>query len=173
MIARIGLTESADAPTREFASVLACRLAHINSDAAVEAIVILGLGEPYALRPDDPPVRVFVPLLHGRRPGPIAREQLRWAPGIVITHDSERRWMSETATDPAVVIATMAAAGPILPSSPVDRHAVSNVMRKYGPLSSSLALQSADGDPVEIVAQACLECALAVAVDANGPSHGT
>lgn len=167
MISRIALPESADASTVSFAREVADQLARADANDSTGAIAILGVGDPYALRLDDPSVRVVVPLLRGHRPDPVAREQIRWAHALVVTDETERRWLQDIAITAAVVVGMTTHSSPLAPSSPVERHAVLGVLQAYDALCSSIDMTELDERPATFVAEACLECALAVALDAE------
>jgi hypothetical protein len=168
MISRIGLAGSAGQHTFRFAREIADNLASLDAGATTGAMAILGVGDLYALCPDDPKVRIVVPLLRGHRPDAIAREQIRWAHGLVITSEAERRWLRDMENISALVVCTMTPAGPLEPSSPIDRHEIWSILRKHTALSSSIGVPEPVDNPAKLVAQACLECALAVALEARG-----
>lgn len=55
----------------------------------LDAIALLGVGDPFLVRPGDPALKVVVPLLGGERPDAIARRQLESASAVVLLDGAE------------------------------------------------------------------------------------
>lgn len=55
----------------------------------LDAIALIGTGDPFLMRPGDPALRVVVPLLGGERPGALARRQLASASALVLLDGAE------------------------------------------------------------------------------------
>jgi hypothetical protein len=157
MICRVGL--SSTAPVFHIARALSddvCRLGEHLS-----ATVIIGLDDPYCLRPNDEGPLIAVPLLGGRNPRPVARAVLAQSKAVVCCNEVEAVLARNHAPQSAVILAGLKPAGPLAPESPLDRALVREVLNDYPQLRACLGIEDQPStDPIASLAMSCLEAVL-------------
>ena len=78
----------------------------------LDALVLIGVGNPMLVQPDDPSCRVMVPLIGSRHVDALSRAQMASVHALVLLDRLEWRGGKPKPEDPLVVIATPSAGRP-------------------------------------------------------------
>jgi hypothetical protein len=137
------------------------------------ATVIVGIDDPYCIRPDDVGPRVFLPLVGDARPRPVGRDLLRLSNAIVCADDRETFLVAACAPSVPLIVAQLASTGPLGPSSPVARAGVREVLHRHPDLTQRVYHPDFDEvDPIDVLALACLEAVLLCSEGGAAPAVG-